>query len=170
MKGFVLFASCLFVACMSRVPRRRSERGGAAGNAYPSTSLILIRRLRNKAETMIYNMSFAMADVFKIAPMIAAMAKNAVSAAALNAAYRDALNYLLKRGSTITLFPVSENHIKPFPREITLSGNLETAYDRCVEAGEDEMERVLRQIYCGYALLNLMSLVGFSRTPTAMEM
>ena len=146
----------------------RAQRGGRGGSAYPSTSLVLIRRLRNKAESMIYNMSFAMADIFKIAPLISSMVKTAVLAAELNTAYRDALNQLLKRGTSITLYPIRRD-VKPLPTEVTLSGDLDTAFERCVEAGEDEVEKLLRQIYCGYALLNLMSLVGFARTPTTME-
>ena len=143
-----------------RLARRVRRRGLA-------TSIQMIRRLRNEVEKMLYNMSFAMVDIFKIAPMVSAMTTTAITVAKSVPVYGDAINKLLQKGVTITLLPISEDLIKPFPREITLSGDLDTAYQRCFDVGEDEVERMLRQIYCGYALLNLMSLVTVVKTPEA---
>ena len=132
----------------------------------------MIRRHQRTVERLLLNMSLALVDIIKLVPVVSAKVHTVVATVSLNAALRDTVNSILRRGVTIPILPLDEDTAKPFPREITLSGDIETAYQRCVEGGDeaDDTEVMLRHIYCGYALLTLISNIGMSRVPSTSVM
>ena len=130
-----------------------------------SASIQAIRNLQRQIDQELANMHFALADIFKLAPRVSTMTKAAIRIIKMHPALRDAVSKILSEGFNVPLLALSKDYAEYFPIEITLSGDLDTAYDRCVEAGEDEVEKLLRQIYCGYAFLTLVSLIGVTKSP-----
>ena len=133
--------------------------GDGSSNTGITVSIQAIRNLQSKVEQELANMHLALVDVIKLAPRVSTMTTAAIKIIKMHPALRDAVNKILAEGFTVRLFSIDDDVIKPFPKEVTLLGDLDTAYDKCIDAAEDEVERMLRQIYCGYAFLTLVSLI-----------